>query len=111
MKLPGYHIPKAEVRLLSPQVIYKLVGGHGRQTGDSYQLRLGDGTRINAPYCPWSNLLIIDLLAPEVRWETWEHAFVYSSSVLTKFSTGHCFFGAKNTNLSALQKEALLRRQ
>ncbi len=28
LKLPGYHIPGTEVRLLSPQVLLSIFGGH-----------------------------------------------------------------------------------
>ncbi len=32
LELPGYHIPGAEVRLLSPQVLLSIFGGHTTQT-------------------------------------------------------------------------------
>jgi hypothetical protein len=32
VELKGYHMPNAEVRLLSPQVLTKTVGGHSLQT-------------------------------------------------------------------------------
>ena len=111
MELPGYHIPKAEVRLLSQQVVYKLVGGQGRQTSSEYQLCLGDGIQINAPYCSRSNLPIISLSAQATRRDTWANAFVYSSSAPTEFASQHRVLGADNTNLSASQKEAMLWHQ
>ncbi len=32
LELPGYHVPGVEVRLLSPQVLLSIFGGHTMQT-------------------------------------------------------------------------------
>ena len=48
IELPGYHIPKAEVRLLSPQVLLKAVGGssQGIITPADFVLCLGNGVEL-----------------------------------------------------------------
>jgi len=57
LDLPGYHIPNAEVRLLSPQVLLSTVGGSAKavQTTADLILCLGNGVELQAQYCPRSN--------------------------------------------------------
>eukprot|EP00804_Cyclotella_cryptica_P016253 CCRYP_005729-RA/>CCRYP_005729-RA protein AED:0.71 eAED:0.71 QI:0/0/0/0.5/1/1/2/0/350 len=50
IEVKGYHIPKATVRLLSPQTLYKSVGGHGIQDITKYSLALSNETTLDAPY-------------------------------------------------------------
>ena len=49
--LPGYHIPTAEVRLLSPQLLLTQHGGYVHQTSNVIQLCLDSGECIDASYC------------------------------------------------------------
>ena len=59
--LPGYHIPNAEVRLLSPQVLLSTVGGSSKaiQTPADLIFCLGNGVELQAHYCPRSNLPLL----------------------------------------------------
>lgn len=51
LQLPGYHIPHAEVRLLSPQVLLKRASGPSLQTTEKITISLGTGEMLNALYC------------------------------------------------------------
>jgi hypothetical protein len=62
IKVPGYHMPKAEVRLLSPQVLLQAIGGHSIQTANGIDISLNNGIKFLAMYCKQSNLPIIPLL-------------------------------------------------
>ena len=61
LELPGYHIPKAEVRLLSPQVLPGLVGGESAQTATDRKIRLGNGITLMEKYCPRSRPSLLDV--------------------------------------------------
>jgi hypothetical protein len=51
INLRAYHMPRASVRLLSPQSPYKLVSGSdGHQDAVKYTIRLPGGITIHAPY-------------------------------------------------------------
>jgi hypothetical protein len=60
-ELLGYHIPNAEVRLLSPQVLLKTIGGHTLQTVNGINIVLDNGNNFGATFCSHSNLLMIPL--------------------------------------------------
>ncbi len=62
IEVPGYHMPKAEVCLLSPQVLLQTIGGHSNQTANGIDISLNNGINISATYCKQSNLPIIPLL-------------------------------------------------
>jgi hypothetical protein len=49
IKIKGYHVPKASVRLLSPQSLFKAVGGHGSQDVEMYRCHLANGVELLAP--------------------------------------------------------------
>ncbi len=57
----GYHIPNAEVRLLSPQVLLNTIGGKAIQTVQGIDIILDNGFKVNAKFCPRSNLPLIPL--------------------------------------------------
>ncbi len=40
INVPGFHIPTAEVRLLSPQLLLNLCGGYTHQTSTKIQISL-----------------------------------------------------------------------
>jgi hypothetical protein len=62
IEVPGYHMPKSEVRLLSPQVLLQTIGGHSNQTANGIDISLNNGINISVTYCKQSNLPIIPLL-------------------------------------------------
>jgi hypothetical protein len=64
MELMGYHMPKAEVRLLSPQVLFKTVGGQSLKTNKGIDIMLDNGVNLFAHSCLHSNLLLIPLAIP-----------------------------------------------
>ncbi len=45
----GYHMPKASVRLFSPQSYFRQFGGHGEIFGDNFLMHLADGQTIEFP--------------------------------------------------------------
>jgi hypothetical protein len=59
VELLGYHIPNAEVRLLSPQVLLQRIGGHTLQTVNGINVILDNGNNFGATLCPHSNLPMI----------------------------------------------------
>jgi hypothetical protein len=61
IELLGYHIPNADVRLLSPQVLLKTIGGFSTQTVHGVKVSLDNGINLSAAFCPHSNLPIIPL--------------------------------------------------
>ena len=65
--LLGYHIPKAEVRLLSPQVLLNTFGGEGIINGTGIDFALSDGNKFSSKYCPRSNLPLIPLALRDSR--------------------------------------------
>ncbi len=48
----GYHIPNAEVCLLSPQVLLNPIGGKAIQTVQGIDIILDNGSNIYAKFCP-----------------------------------------------------------
>jgi hypothetical protein len=60
-ELLGYHIPNAEVCLLSPQVLIKAIGGHALQTANGINIFLDNGNNFCAQFCLESNLPMIPL--------------------------------------------------
>ncbi len=65
VELLGYHIPNAEVRLLSPQVLLKTIGGYSHQTIRGIDITLDNGIEMTAVFCPRSNLPVIPLALAE----------------------------------------------
>jgi hypothetical protein len=61
IELLGYHLPKADVRLLSPQVLITTTGGQLLQTDKGIDISLNNGINLFAQYCPQSNLPLIPL--------------------------------------------------
>ena len=107
IEVPCYHIPTAEVRLLSPQVLLGLAGGTSVQTSADLRLCLGNGLIIVATYCPRSRLPVLQLSNSFVRKNFWADAFAYTSSDIRGVSSDNLLH-MKNSNLSASQKEVLL---
>ncbi len=109
VELLGYHIPKAEVRLLSPQVLPRTIGGQALQTTTNIEISLDNGIILCAIFCPRSNLPILPLTTKIQGKNTfWDNAFGYT---LSNVSDMHSILSQKNTNLSSSQKELLLWHQ
>ncbi len=112
IKVVGYHIPTAEVRLLSPQVLLQTVGGHAFQTVQWIDFTLDNGFQMVAKFCPQSNLPLLSLAPPyQEIFSFWDEAFGYSITNLQAINKIRSILGAENTNLSSSQKELLLWHQ
>jgi hypothetical protein len=61
LELLGYHIPNAEICLLSSQVLTKTIDGHTLQTANAINVILDNGNYFSAQFCPQSNLPMIPL--------------------------------------------------
>jgi hypothetical protein len=87
VELKGYHMPNAEVRLLSPQVLINTVGGCSLQTKKGVELTLDNGVNLFAQYCPHSNLPLLPLADPsEDICCFWSQAFGFTTSEFRKIN-------------------------
>ena len=112
VEVVGYHIPTAEVRLLSPQVLLQTVGGQAFQNAHGIDLSLDNGSQMSAKLCPHSNLPMLPLAMPDQEYSSfWNEAFGYSVTNLHDIKKITSILGADNTNLSSWQKELLLWHQ
>jgi hypothetical protein len=105
VKLLGYHIPTAEVRLLSPQVLLHTFGGDGIITGTGINFALSDGNKFSASYCPRSNLPLIPL-ALQASQNFWNEAFGYTVANIETIRGVKSLLTHNNTNLSSPQKNS-----
>jgi hypothetical protein len=111
-ELMGYHIPNAEVRLLSPQVLLNTIGGKANQTVQGIDIILDNGSNIYAKFCPRSNLPLIPLsLENECKYCFWNNAFGFGANSFQEINTIKTILHQNNANLSASQKELLLWHQ
>jgi hypothetical protein len=112
IELLGYHIPTAEVRLLSPQVLLNTIGGYSKQTVHGVQVFLDNGITLGAAFCPRSNLPLIPL-AHEASSKPcfWTQAFGFSVDSFQDLNSIRNVLHQNNTNLSNSQKELLLWHQ
>ena len=89
LDLPGYHIPSAEVRLLSPQVLLSTVDSSSKavQTTADLILCLGNGVELRAQYCPRSNLPLLSICdhAPDTK-SFWHDAFHVTNDTVCAFA-------------------------
>jgi hypothetical protein len=108
--LPGYHIPKAKVRLLSPQVLLSTYGGHTKQTTRKVEVVcLADGVILNAHLCPKSCLLLLLFVPTDQDLPSfWTESFSYSTNDISAIKT---ILSLANMNLSSAQKKMLLWHQ
>eukprot|EP00804_Cyclotella_cryptica_P027788 CCRYP_009212-RA/>CCRYP_009212-RA protein AED:0.44 eAED:0.14 QI:0/-1/0/1/-1/1/1/0/824 len=106
--LPGYHVPQVSVRLLSPQSLFRAVGGEGHQTVDKFRLSLANGITLDAPYGR-ANLPTLPLATSQDKCCLWQQCFAFSSSDSTAWTPS--VIAASNQNLSLAQKEILLWHQ
>ena len=112
IELLGYHIPTADVRLLSPQVLLKTIGGYSKQTVHGVQVSLDNGIKLSAAFCPRSNLPIIPLAHEASSKQCfWTKAFGFSADSFQDLNLIRNVLHQTNTNLSQSQKELLLWHQ
>jgi hypothetical protein len=112
IELMGYHIPNAEVHLLSPQVLLNTIGGKAIQTVQGIDIILDNGFNVNAKFCPRSNLPLIPLsLKNNHKYCFWNDAFGFEAKSFQEINTIKTILHQNNVNLSASQKELLLWHQ
>ena len=105
VELLRYHIPNAEVRLLSPQVLLQTIVGHTLQTVNSINVVLDNGNNFGATFCPRSNLPMIPLaLDNNTKQCFWNTAFSFSIDSFGDINTVKNILHQANTNLSSSQK-------
>ncbi|KAL7487907.1 hypothetical protein ACHAW6_013533, partial [Cyclotella cf. meneghiniana] len=109
IKLPGYHVPSASVRLLSPQCLLaadSIGGGHGTQDASRYRFRLNNGIILDVPYGR-ANLPVLPLSTGSDReLGFWARCFAFTATDTTVWLSN--LLAANNMNLSPAQKELLL---
>jgi hypothetical protein len=110
IELLGYHIPTADVRLLSPQVLLNTFGGEGIITRTGIDFALSDGNKFSASYCPQNNLPLIPLALRALQ-NFWNEAFGYTVTNMQTICGVKSLLTQDNTNLSSPQKEFLLWHQ
>jgi hypothetical protein len=110
--LKGYHIPNAEVCLLSPQVLLRMIAGHALQTVNKIDIALENWINLCAQFCLRSNRPMI-LLGLENNSKScfWNEAFGFSVDNFYKINAVKSLLHQANTNLLASQKELLLWHQ
>jgi hypothetical protein len=88
IELMGYHIPNAEVRLLSPQVLLNTIGGKAIQTVQGIDIILNNGLNLNAKFCPRSNLPLIPLsLKNNRKYCFWNDTFGFEADSFQEINT------------------------
>ena len=108
IELPSYHVAKAKVHLLSPQVLFGLTGGQSIQTTSNISLNLDNGVELVATYCPCSRLPILPMTFTIVTCNLWSDAFVYTDHTSSVYIN---ILGQLKNNWSGAQKETLLWHQ
>ncbi len=99
IELKGYHIPNAEVCLLSPQVLLKMIGGHALQTVNKINIALENGINLCAQFCPQSNLPMIPLgLENNSKSCFWNEAFGFSVDNFHEINAIKSLLHQANTN-------------
>ena len=111
VELPAFHIPQAEVRLLSPQLLYDFAGGHGVQTASEYRLILHDGTTLVASNCSRSRLPLLSFARSHRSRNIWNDGFSFPPNTVKVAEAHTNVLSETNANLSPAQKEVLLWHQ
>eukprot|EP00804_Cyclotella_cryptica_P013428 CCRYP_005167-RA/>CCRYP_005167-RA protein AED:0.30 eAED:0.34 QI:0/0/0/1/0/0/3/0/603 len=109
IQLPGYHVPSASVRLLSPQCLLSvdsIGGGHATQDASGIvfisTMGLSSRLRMGAPIC----LSFRSAKVPTERLVSGRDALPFSTTENNTWARS--ILDAANTNLSPAQKELLL---
>ncbi len=107
INVPGFHIPTAEVRLISPQLLLHQYGGFAHQTSSKIHIHLDSlQDDIEAHYCPRTRLPMLNLHDGDPQHSFWTSTFSYSSNDAARaYPT---LLSDSNVNLTAAQKEVLL---
>jgi hypothetical protein len=104
IELLGYHIPNAEVHLLSPQVLLNTIGGKAIQTVQGIDFILDNGFNKKAKFFPQSNLPLIPLsLKNNHKYCFWNNAFGFEAKSFQEINTIKTILHQKNVNLSVSQ--------
>jgi hypothetical protein len=113
VEVKGYHMPHADIRLLSPQVLISTIGGSSLKTRTWVQLYLDSGVTLFAPHCLHSNLPLLPLANTNHNIRCfWSQAFGFNSSEFAAINAiKSSLLIVSNTNLSQPQKEVLLWHQ
>jgi hypothetical protein len=105
ISIKGYHVPKASVRLLSPQCVFQTFKGcKGGQDDEKYCIALPDGTSLSAPYGK-ANLPILSMSQPDDPKCLWSRCFSFDDTDPDFWARS--LLDVKNMNLSNAQKELL----
>ena len=107
LEVPGFHIPKADVHLLSPQVLLVINGGQLTQTSIQVTMSLDDGSKFHAIYNPSNNLPHLKL-ALTSKATFWNQTFAMDTINKTDTTCSLNNMVETNTYRSASQKEVLL---
>jgi hypothetical protein len=115
LEIMGYHIPNADVRLLSPQVLIRTSSGHALLNHNGMDISLDDDTILSANYCPRTNLpmvpLALSIMSMGPWYCFWSDAFGYPIKAYKEIVEIKSVLHQTNSNLSSSQKEVLLWHQ
>ncbi len=113
VEVRGYHMPHADIRLLSPQVLISTIGGSSLRTMTGVALKLDNSVTLFAPHCPHRNLPLLPLAKTNHNVHCFRsQAFGFNSSEFAAINDiKSSLLTASNTNLSQPQKEVLLWHQ
>jgi hypothetical protein len=104
--VPGYHIPGADVCLLSPQVLVQCFGGSYLGLLAGIVLLLNNDLELEVKYCPHSRLPFLPLQSTSMQQRSfWTNAFAYTAREDSLYPT---LLESSNANLSLSPKEVLL---
>ena len=105
IQLKGYHMPRAAVRLLSPQCVTQAFqGSYGGQSHKHYILRFPDSTVLEAPYNQ-ANLPELRLSSADSPACFWSRCFAFSTTTTDVWADN--VLAERNKNLSPAQKELM----
>lgn len=105
--IKGFHVPRASVRLLSPQCLLQLdptKSGRIEQDLERFRVFLGDGTVLDASYGK-ANLPILPMFVAGQS-NIWTYSFSFSKDDRSAYVQN--LLHEKNANLTLAQKELLL---
>ncbi|KAL7468693.1 hypothetical protein ACHAXS_008919 [Conticribra weissflogii] len=107
LELPGYHIPSASVRLLSPQVVLQNLGGTAIQTVKSFVFTLDSGVTLEGRYNSSTNLPQLQMAFGDSS-SFWSQTFDFHDVQTSEFAACLSVVADGNKNLSAAQKDLLV---
>jgi hypothetical protein len=105
IRLKGYHVPIASIRLLSHQSLFRTFGGKGIQDVDSYTFCLKNGTNLVASYGR-ANLPMLELSDGAQRGCFYKMSLAFSATDRGIWTQK--VLDERNQNISVAQKELLL---